>query len=169
GPGDVRPAAVRRVAVRRDGFRPWLWRADRRGAEPGGVFRGRADLGRRGEHRVLDRSARGTGRGVLHPVAAVQYLPDPPTAPPARLPGADRLTRARSFRYGTIREDRGNLMPRIVVVGGGLVGLATAMMLAEDSCEVTVLERDGDAVPGSPGDAWRGWDGRGRAVRRGHR
>jgi 2-polyprenyl-6-methoxyphenol hydroxylase-like FAD-dependent oxidoreductase len=54
-------------------------------------------------------------------------------------------------------------MPRIVVVGGGLIGLATAMMLAEDGCEVTVVERDGDAVPGSPGDAWRDWDRRGIA------
>ena len=54
-------------------------------------------------------------------------------------------------------------MPRIVVVGGGLIGLAAAMMLAKDGCEVTVLERDGDAVPGSPQDAWRDWDRRGIA------
>ena len=54
-------------------------------------------------------------------------------------------------------------MPRIVVIGGGLIGLATAMMLAEDGCEVTVLERDECAVPGSPGDAWRDWDRRGIA------
>ena len=54
-------------------------------------------------------------------------------------------------------------MPRVVVVGGGLVGLAAAMMLAKDGCVVTVLERDGGAVPGSPGDAWRDWDRRGIA------
>ena len=46
-------------------------------------------------------------------------------------------------------------MPKIVVVGGGLIGLATAMMLAEDGSEVTVLERDDCAVPGSPDEAWR--------------
>jgi uncharacterized protein with NAD-binding domain and iron-sulfur cluster len=46
-------------------------------------------------------------------------------------------------------------MPRIVVAGGGLIGLATAMVLAEDGCEVTVLERDDCAVPSSPDDAWR--------------
>jgi len=38
-----------------------------------------------------------------------------------------------------------------------------AMMLAKDGCVVTVLERDGGAVPGSPGDAWRDWDRRGIA------
>jgi 2-polyprenyl-6-methoxyphenol hydroxylase-like FAD-dependent oxidoreductase len=54
-------------------------------------------------------------------------------------------------------------MPRIVVIGGGLIGLATAMMLAEDGCDVTVLERDDCAVPGSPDDAWRDWDRRGIA------
>ena len=54
-------------------------------------------------------------------------------------------------------------MPRIVVVGGGLIGLATAMMLAEDGCDVTVLERDDCAVPGSPDEAWRDWDRRGIA------
>jgi 2-polyprenyl-6-methoxyphenol hydroxylase-like FAD-dependent oxidoreductase len=48
-------------------------------------------------------------------------------------------------------------------MGGGLIGLATAMMLAEDGCEVTVLERDECAVPGSPDDAWRDWDRRGIA------
>jgi len=49
-------------------------------------------------------------------------------------------------------------MPKIVVVGGGLIGMATAMMLAQDGAEVIVLERDDDAVPGSPGTAWQDWD-----------
>ena len=54
-------------------------------------------------------------------------------------------------------------MSRIVVVGGGLVGMAAAMMLAQDGAEVIVLERDDEAVPGSPGDAWQDWDRRGIA------
>lgn len=47
------------------------------------------------------------------------------------------------------------------MVGGGLVGLAAAMMFAGDGCEVTLLERDDGAVPGSPGGAWQDWDRRG--------
>ena len=54
-------------------------------------------------------------------------------------------------------------MPRIVVVGGGLIGMAAAMMFAQDGAEVIVLERDDDAVPGSPGTAWQDWDRRGIA------
>ena len=54
-------------------------------------------------------------------------------------------------------------MPKIVVVGGGLIGMATAMMLAQAGAEVIVLERDGDPVPGSPGTAWQDWDRRGIA------
>jgi len=54
-------------------------------------------------------------------------------------------------------------MPRIVVAGGGLAGLSAGMMLTRDGCEVTVLERDNDALPGSPGSAWQDWDRRGIA------
>ena len=54
-------------------------------------------------------------------------------------------------------------MPRIVVAGGGLIGMAAAMMFAQDGCEVIVLERDDDAVPGSPDTAWQDWDRRGIA------
>lgn len=50
-----------------------------------------------------------------------------------------------------------------MVIGGGVVGLSAAMMLARDGCDVTVLERDNDAVPGSPGSAWQDWDRRGIA------
>jgi 2-polyprenyl-6-methoxyphenol hydroxylase-like FAD-dependent oxidoreductase len=41
--------------------------------------------------------------------------------------------------------------------------MAAGMMLARDGCEVTVLERDGGAPPGSPGAAWRDWDRHGVA------
>jgi 2-polyprenyl-6-methoxyphenol hydroxylase-like FAD-dependent oxidoreductase len=49
-------------------------------------------------------------------------------------------------------------MSRIVVLGGGVVGLSMALMLTRQGYEVTVLERDGAPVPDSPDRAWRGWD-----------
>jgi 2-polyprenyl-6-methoxyphenol hydroxylase-like FAD-dependent oxidoreductase len=48
-------------------------------------------------------------------------------------------------------------MARIVVLGGGVCGLASGLMLARDGHEVTVLERDADPVPGSADGAWEGW------------
>src|SRR4051794_23578332 len=48
-------------------------------------------------------------------------------------------------------------MPRIVVLGAGVCGLATAMMLARDGHDVTVLERDPAPVPESAAEAWEGW------------
>src|SRR5215467_4419161 len=54
-------------------------------------------------------------------------------------------------------------MSRIVVAGGGIVGLSMAMLLAKQGHEVTVLERDGGGVPGSPDQAWQAWDRHGVA------
>ena len=51
-------------------------------------------------------------------------------------------------------------MARVVMVGGGVVGLCGAQMLARDGHEVTVLERDA-APPPDPEDAWNGWERRG--------
>jgi 2-polyprenyl-6-methoxyphenol hydroxylase-like FAD-dependent oxidoreductase len=52
-------------------------------------------------------------------------------------------------------------MANIIVIGAGLNGLATAMLLAHDGHEVTVLERDASSPPGRPEDAWELWDRRG--------
>src|SRR5581483_1913036 len=52
-------------------------------------------------------------------------------------------------------------MARVVVVGGGLVGLSTAMLLAHDDHEVTVLERDAQEPPADADAAWTGWARRG--------
>lgn len=51
-------------------------------------------------------------------------------------------------------------MARIVVVGGGIVGLGASLMLARDGHQVTVLERD-PAPPPDPEGAWEGWERRG--------
>ena len=53
-------------------------------------------------------------------------------------------------------------MAEIVMVGGGIVGSVTAMMLAKDGHSVTVLERDPQPPPPTPGAAaWTEWERRG--------
>jgi 2-polyprenyl-6-methoxyphenol hydroxylase-like FAD-dependent oxidoreductase len=54
-------------------------------------------------------------------------------------------------------------MGRVVVCGGGPVGLCTAMMLARDGHEVTVLESDPTGAPADPRTAWDAWERRGVA------
>ncbi len=51
-------------------------------------------------------------------------------------------------------------MGSIIVVGGGVVGLGAALMLANDGHQVTLLERD-PAPPPPPGEAWDHWERRG--------
>jgi 2-polyprenyl-6-methoxyphenol hydroxylase-like FAD-dependent oxidoreductase len=46
----------------------------------------------------------------------------------------------------------------IMVVGSGLTGLTTALLLAHAGHRVTVLERDAAAPPASPTDAWADWE-----------
>jgi 2-polyprenyl-6-methoxyphenol hydroxylase-like FAD-dependent oxidoreductase len=50
---------------------------------------------------------------------------------------------------------------RVIVIGGGVVGLSTAMLLGKDGHEVTVLERDDAPMPSDPDAAWAGWGRRG--------
>ena len=52
-------------------------------------------------------------------------------------------------------------MARIIVLGGGIVGLSMAIMLRHDGHDVTVLERDREPPPTSVDDAWASWDRRG--------
>ncbi|MGH3406573.1 MAG: FAD-dependent oxidoreductase [Streptosporangiaceae bacterium] len=49
-------------------------------------------------------------------------------------------------------------MARIIVVGGGLIGLATALLLEKQGHEIIVLERDPAPPPGTPGGAWDSWE-----------
>lgn len=48
-------------------------------------------------------------------------------------------------------------MAKIVVVGAGVVALGTALLLAGDGHQVTMLERDPEGPPGDPADAWQRW------------
>jgi 2-polyprenyl-6-methoxyphenol hydroxylase-like FAD-dependent oxidoreductase len=50
------------------------------------------------------------------------------------------------------------VVARVVVLGGGMIGLCTGMLLADQGSDVTVLERDDAPVPGSPDEAWQAWD-----------
>ena len=50
-------------------------------------------------------------------------------------------------------------MGKIVIAGGGMCGMAAAMMLADDGHEVTVLERDAAPPPPDPDSAFD-WDRR---------
>lgn len=45
---------------------------------------------------------------------------------------------------------------RTVIVGGGMMGLCTAMLLADEGHDVTVLERDADSPP-EPTEAFERW------------
>jgi flavin-dependent dehydrogenase len=50
---------------------------------------------------------------------------------------------------------------RIAVLGAGVVGLTTAMLLGNDGHDVTVLERDPTEPHGDPEALWSGWERRG--------
>jgi 2-polyprenyl-6-methoxyphenol hydroxylase-like FAD-dependent oxidoreductase len=54
-------------------------------------------------------------------------------------------------------------MSTILILGGGVIGLSTAMMLARQGHSVTVFERDSEPLPGSPEEAWQAWERRGVA------
>jgi 2-polyprenyl-6-methoxyphenol hydroxylase-like FAD-dependent oxidoreductase len=52
-------------------------------------------------------------------------------------------------------------MARIVVAGGGICGMASALVLARDGHQVVVLERDGAPVPDDVEACWTSWARRG--------
>src|SRR5919109_11463 len=44
-----------------------------------------------------------------------------------------------------------------LIIGGGICGLGTALLLARDGHDVTLLERDPDPLPSTPRHAWHHW------------
>ena len=52
-------------------------------------------------------------------------------------------------------------MADVVVIGGGVVGLSTAMLLGSDGHEVTLLERDPAPPPDTPDALWESWERKG--------
>src|SRR5215212_2094921 len=70
---------------------------------------------------------------------------------------------SRGSRVLCIRPGLGErgVVARVVVMGAGVVGLTTAMLLNRDGHEVTVVERDGAEPDGSPEALWSDWQRRG--------
>jgi 2-polyprenyl-6-methoxyphenol hydroxylase-like FAD-dependent oxidoreductase len=53
------------------------------------------------------------------------------------------------------------VVAKVVVMGAGVVGLCTAMLLSQDGHEVVVLERDATEPAGDHEALWAGWERRG--------
>ncbi|WP_346016175.1 FAD-dependent oxidoreductase [Bradyrhizobium sp. C-145] len=49
-------------------------------------------------------------------------------------------------------------MSKILICGGGVIGLCTAMMLGRDGHRVTVLEADPADQPAAPAEGWNSWE-----------
>ncbi len=64
------------------------------------------------------------------------------------------------MRWSRLRGKRGNVA-KIVIIGAGIVGLGTALLLSGDGHEVTVLERDAEAPPAGADEIWSGWQRKG--------
>ncbi|MGA8372870.1 MAG: FAD-dependent oxidoreductase, partial [Acidimicrobiales bacterium] len=52
-------------------------------------------------------------------------------------------------------------MAEVLIVGGGVVGMGLALLLARDDHEVTVLERDRQPAPEDWEQAWSDWERKG--------
>jgi len=48
-------------------------------------------------------------------------------------------------------------MPKVIVLGAGVCGLAAGMLLAGDGHQVTIVERDSTPPPDTPQQAWECW------------
>jgi 2-polyprenyl-6-methoxyphenol hydroxylase-like FAD-dependent oxidoreductase len=60
-----------------------------------------------------------------------------------------------------VHERRRLGVARVLIIGGGVVGMGLGMMLAHDDHAVTILERDSQPAPVDPDGAWKSWERRG--------
>jgi 2-polyprenyl-6-methoxyphenol hydroxylase-like FAD-dependent oxidoreductase len=67
------------------------------------------------------------------------------------------------LKESTAGKKGGIHMADVVIVGAGICGLGTALLLARDGYKVTVLERDAEPLPDSPQGAWDSWRRKGVA------
>ncbi len=52
-------------------------------------------------------------------------------------------------------------MADVIIIGGGIAGLCSGMLLARDGHRVRILDRDPAPPPAGPDDRWAGWERRG--------
>jgi 2-polyprenyl-6-methoxyphenol hydroxylase-like FAD-dependent oxidoreductase len=60
-----------------------------------------------------------------------------------------------------VQEDEGMMVESVLVIGGGIAGLCTALALAPTGRTITMLERDAAPPEGDPDEAFRTWNRRG--------
>ena len=52
-------------------------------------------------------------------------------------------------------------MADVIIIGGGITGLCSGMLLARDGHGVRILDRDPAPPPAGPDDRWSDWERRG--------
>jgi 2-polyprenyl-6-methoxyphenol hydroxylase-like FAD-dependent oxidoreductase len=84
----------------------------------------------------------------------------------AEVRGVENEVRPSDWTDGAYRATpwpAGSEMADVLIVGGGICGLGTALLLARDGHEVSVIERDADPVPNTAREAWDTWARKGVA------
>src|SRR3954447_16041820 len=107
------------------------------------------------------RSTRRHATRFARPRAASPASSAPPTGRRASAEQPCYAYGYRSRRRGTTELRRGGIVARVVVLGAGVVGLTTAMLLGGDGHEVVVVERDAAEPDGDADALWSGWERRG--------